>query len=193
MRRLARLQLLPAHGIAFASRAMPQTIAARPHHWFGAFFLAVICAYALSPFMALWSIDGALKSHDANTLATHIDWSALTDSLKQQTISAINGPAAAADDLPDFGSSFATSAVSHAIDTRLTTDSLLTMATQMMPAGQQPASWRDLWSKFSARFVGLTGFEARLASRPGQAPTTVHMKFEHWHWKVTRLELPAGA
>ncbi|WP_162922354.1 MULTISPECIES: DUF2939 domain-containing protein [Asaia] len=164
-------------------------------HIAGALMVALVCIYALSPYLALWSLSSALRTHDTTTLAQHIDWSALTTSLKTEAIDALIGPPPAADDLPDFGSSFATSAVSHAIDTRLTPELLMTFASQMV-TGHQPAaslSMSQLYSRLSAHFVSPLRFEAGLVTTPGQKPAIVHMKFEQWHWKITQLDLPKAA
>ncbi|GBQ83174.1 DUF2939 domain-containing protein [Asaia krungthepensis] len=157
--------------------------------------VALICIYALSPYLALWSLSSALRNHDTTTLAQHIDWSALTTSLKAEAIDALIGPPPAADDLPDFGSSFASGAVSHAIDTRLTPDLIMTFATQMtaMPAHRVAPSLRELYSRLSAHFVSPLRFEAGLVTSPGQKPAIVHMKFEQWRWKITEIDLPKSA
>lgn len=165
-------------------------------HIAGAATVALACIYALSPYLALWSLSTALRTHDAQALARHIDWSALSSSLKAETIDALVGPPPAEDDLPDFGTSFASNAVSHAIDTRLTPELLMTMTSQIMKASPGNASLlqtshlKELYTRLSAHFISPTRFEAGLATRPGQRPTIVHMKFEHWHWKIIQFELP---
>ncbi|GEL65104.1 DUF2939 domain-containing protein [Kozakia baliensis] len=189
MRHLTKLQFKTADGPTFSRSRY-----SRLPHAFGMAMLTIICIYALSPYIALWSINNALRSHDAQTLSSHIDWSALTHSLKEESVAAILGPPPAADDLPDFGSSFATNAVSHAIDTRLTPDTLLSLAGQLIPSNKgSTGSPSDILSHLSAHFVALTRFEARVTTTPGQAPTVVHMKFEHWRWQITRLEMPQAA
>lgn len=167
----------------------------RAPHALGAFTVALVCIYALSPYLALWSLSAALRTHDTDTLAQHVDWSALTSSLKAEAVDAIVGPPPAADDLPDFGSSFATGAVSHAIDTRLTPELLMGFAGQLID-GQKTSpvpSVSELYNRLSAHFVAPAEFEAGLVMAPGQKPTMVHMKFEQWHWKITRLDLPKAA
>ncbi|MBU2654282.1 DUF2939 domain-containing protein [Acidomonas methanolica] len=193
MRRLARLRLLPAAGLGLAGRAMPGSYTPRSSHLMLAGAVAVLATYLLSPFLALWTINGAVRTHDAHLLSTHIDWSALNTNLKQQTIDAILGPPPEADDLPDFGSAFATTAISHAIDTRLTPSALLGMATQLMPKDGEPIGWATLFTRFSARFEGVTRFKAEVDAPDGRTQAIVHLKFEHWHWQVTRVDLPGVA
>lgn len=164
----------------------------RVPHVIGALTVALICIYALSPYLALWSLSSALRAHDTGTLAQHVDWSALTSNLKAEAIDALVGPPPAADDLPDFGTSFASGAVSHAIDTRLTPELLMSFASQMV-SGQKPvptAGLAALYGRLSAHFVSPAGFEAGIVMAPGQKPTVVHLKFEQWHWKITRLDIP---
>lgn len=182
---------VPYEVAAFSERLTWPSIKRMPHV-LGAVFVALACIYALSPYLALWSLSSALRSHDAITLSQHIDWSALSTNLKAEAIDALIGPPPAADDLPDFGSSFASNAVSHAIDTRLTPELLMTVASQMVNAPRATPSFsiRQLYDRISAHFVSPLRFEARLVTMPGQKPTIVHMKFEQWRWKITGFDLP---
>ncbi|EHH68274.1 hypothetical protein GMO_10440 [Gluconobacter morbifer G707] len=98
------------------------------------------------------------------------------------------------DELPDFGSSFAGQVVSNAIDTHLTPATLMTTAHQIMPRniGEQTASGLlGALQGIHAHFVSPTRFEARV-DQTGQTPFVLHMKFEHWGWKITRFEMPAA-
>lgn len=182
---------VPYEAAAFSERLTWPSFKRMPHIM-GALFVALACIYALSPYLALWSLSSALRSHDTITLSQHIDWSALSTNLKAEAIDALIGPPPAADDLPDFGSSFASNAVSHAIDTRLTPELLMTMASQMVdtPRTAPVSSLRQLYARLSAHFVSPLRFEAGLVTAPGQRPTIVHMKFEQWRWKITGFDIP---
>ncbi|WP_459774253.1 DUF2939 domain-containing protein [Asaia astilbis] len=183
-------------GMSFGLSALSERVRVpslrRTPHLAGVFFVAMACIYAVSPYLALWSLSSAFRSHDTATLSEHIDWSALSTSLKADAIDALIGPPPAADDLPDFGTSFASDAVSHAIDTRLTPELLMTMASQMMPAPKAALSFslRQLYDRLSAHFVSPLCFEAGVITTPGRRPTIVHMKFEQWRWKITGLDIP---
>lgn len=159
----------------------------RTRHGIGAGIGAAIVAYAASPYIALWNIDRAARTDNSHALGHYVDWSALTQSLKKEFVPA----PAAGDDLPDFGSSFAGNVVSNAIESDLTPASLLTTAHQYMPAGYGAGQGGGVtsWTGLRARFVSLRKFEARIAE-PGRTPFVVHMSFEHWGWKITRLEMP---
>lgn len=182
---------VPFEADAFAERLTWPSLKRMPHA-VGAVFVAMACIYALSPYLALWSLSSALRSHDAISLSQHIDWSALSTNLKAEAIDALIGPPPSADDLPDFGSSFASNAVSHAIDTRLTPELLMTMASQMVNTSHATPSLsiRQLYDRISAHFVSPLRFEAGLVTMPGQKPTIVHMKFEQWRWKITGFDIP---
>ncbi|MBS1065873.1 DUF2939 domain-containing protein [Gluconobacter kondonii] len=149
---------------------------------------AVLAAYAVSPYLALWDIDRALHGNNASRLAPHVDWSSLSHCLKEQFTPA----APADDDLPGFGSSFAGQVVSNAIDTHLTPATLMTTAHQIMPHDVSTSGWLGVWHGVHAHFVSAGKFEAIL-DQPGQTPFVLHMKFEHWGWKITRFEMPAPA
>ncbi|MBS1067367.1 DUF2939 domain-containing protein [Gluconobacter cerinus] len=153
---------------------------------------AVLAAYAVSPFLALWDIDRAMKGNNPARLIPHVDWSSLAHSLKEQ----FRPPVPASDDdLPDFGSSFAGNAISNAIDTELSPATLMSTAHQLMPAGSSSYSSGGGWPVLGglhAHFVSLNKFEAQV-DQPGQTPFVLHMKFEHWGWKITRFELPQSA
>lgn len=191
MRRIARL---PQMSAAVMARALPQSLPVpRRHHMVAAAFLAVVVTYALSPFMALWSVNDALRAHNAGALSSHIDWSALNANLKKETISEILGPPPANDDLPDFGSAFAADAVSHAIDTRLTPNMVLDLAARMMPPSSRSVSWTSLLSSISAHFTGPDRFEAQVFSTSGKPEATLRMKFEHWRWQITSVTMPRAA
>lgn len=182
---------LPAELLSVPARLTWPSFRRAPHA-LGALTVAMVCIYALSPYLALWSLSSALRAHDTNSMAQHIDWDALTSSLKAEAVDAIVGPPPAADDLPDFGSSFATGAVSHAIDAHLTPELVMGFAAQMID-GQKATSLpsvTELYNRLSAHFIAPAEFEAGLVMVPGQQPTMVHMKFEHWQWKVTRLDIP---
>ena len=87
-------------------------------------------AYAASPYVALWRMSVALRSHDVASLRSEIDWSRVRDGLKQEltgalpdadqpTIEAVKPASvttASDDELPEFGESFAKTAVGNVVD-----------------------------------------------------------------------------
>ncbi|GBD55886.1 DUF2939 domain-containing protein [Gluconobacter wancherniae] len=163
-------------------------ISPKVRNGFGVSVGAAIAAYAVSPYLALWDIDRALNGNNPGMLAPHVDWSSLTHSLKEEILP----PAPVADDdLPGFGSSFAGAAVSHAIDVQLSPATLLSTARQMIPQGGATGAVLPDLGSIHAHFVSLGKFEAQV-DQPGRTPFVLHMKFEHWSWKITRFEMPGS-
>lgn len=193
MKRLAHLRLLPVTGLVYAGRAVSWRNASKRRSALTAMICAMVGLYAASPFIALWSISDALRAHDEAALSTHIDWSSLSASLKQQTIDRLMGPPPADDDLPDFGTAFAASAVSHAIDTRLTPNALINMAARLMPQDGQPLSWTATIHRASVWFEAPNRFRAQIYSPQGDTEAIVHLRFEHWRWQITQVDIPHNA
>ncbi|GBR71764.1 DUF2939 domain-containing protein [Gluconobacter kanchanaburiensis] len=149
---------------------------------------AVLAAYVVSPYVALWDIDRAMNGNNPSRLAPHVDWASLSHCLKEQ----FSPPVPSEDELPGFGSSFAGQAISNAIDTHLTPATLMTTAHQIMPRAASAPGGLGAWNSLHAHFVSLGKFEASM-DQPGQTPFVLHMKFENWSWKITRFEMPAPA
>lgn len=156
--------------------------------------------YAASPFVTLWSVASALQHDDPGAVRTALDWRTVRTGLKAElgggpAVTLASASAAAAqDDLPGFGESFATTIVSHVVDDVVTPEHLVTMLSQ---AGTAPASRAASPGSVLGRvrhvgFDGPTGFEAafRLGDDPEAAPVTISMRIEKWQWKITRIHLP---
>lgn len=154
--------------------------------------------YLASPFVTLWSVASDLQHHDAAALGQMINWSALDSSLKRQTLAGLHlNVQPAADELPDFGSSFASTAVSNAVDTTVTQANLGTLIDEALPApatSAQPAapSFASLAARASVHFNRLDQFvvELPLPGHERETPLRVEMRIEGWHWKITNVEFP---
>lgn len=154
--------------------------------------------YLASPFVTLWSVASDLQHHDAAALGQMINWSALDSSLKRQTLAGLHlNVQPAADELPDFGSSFASTAVSNAVDTTVTQANLGTLIDEALPApatAAQPAapSFASLAARASVHFNRLDQFvmELPLPGHERETPLRVEMRIEGWHWKITNVEFP---
>lgn len=151
--------------------------------------------YLASPFVTLWSIGSALQAHDLKTLGQAINWSELDASIKHQTLSGLH-LTQVSDDLPDFGSSFATTAVSNAVDFTVTQANLGTLIDQAvpaaLPASQPMPSFATLAQKASVRFTRLDQFEVTvpLPNHEHETPLKIEMRIQNWRWKVTKVEFP---
>ncbi|GBR47449.1 DUF2939 domain-containing protein [Neokomagataea thailandica] len=150
--------------------------------------IIILAAYVISPFIALWELKEAVREHDAQRLERHIDWSALSLSLRE----AINAQQSQGeDDLPDFGHSFAMAASAHVMETSLTPAVFFALIEHSMPfaqAGHDPQTHFS-WGMFSVRFVGFRHCDVRIKSDM-QTFYTLQMTFEHWGWRLTGIHLP---
>ncbi len=174
--------------------------------------LVVACSYLVSPYVALYRLSAALQSRDCNTLRVAIDWGRVRESLQQEIAGApVPVPAAsepgipavkqalattASDDLPDFGDSFATTAVGNALSSDITPESVAAMlhdhpVTMVNTGGSLLAEARQAvdWAFFS----GPRSFDVwlRPSQDPHEAPVRVHMAFTRQHgWRVIGVWLP---
>ncbi|MBB2167167.1 DUF2939 domain-containing protein [Gluconacetobacter aggeris] len=153
--------------------------------------------FVASPFVTLWSVSAAIQGHDTRTLGTFLNWRAVQASLKSQIIGGIVGNQQASDDdLPEFGSSFAATAVSRAVDVHVNAANLDTLMGQVMPAAQPVSaiSPAAMLHHVRIRFLRPDMFEAR-AVLPGHerdTPLRLQMRIQGWRWKITEVELPAS-
>lgn len=158
---------------------------------------AALGLYLASPFVTLWNIGSAIQTHDMTALGQVINWSELDASIKHQTLSGLHLEQAS-DDLPDFGSSFATTAVSNAVDFTVTQANLGTLVDQAVPAAipaNQPApSFASLVEKASVRFTRIDQFEVDvpLPGHEHDTPLKIEMRIQNWRWKVTKVEFPTA-
>nr|WP_298794616.1 DUF2939 domain-containing protein [uncultured Acetobacter sp.] len=156
---------------------------------------AALGLYLASPFMTLWAIGSSIRAHDMTSLGQLINWSELDASIKHQTLSGLHLEQVS-DDLPDFGSSFATSAVSNAVDFTVTQANLGTLVDQAVPAAvpanQPMPSFSTLVEKASVRFTRLDQFEVDvpLPGHERDTPLKIEMRIQNWRWKVTKVEFP---
>lgn len=154
--------------------------------------------YLASPFVTLWTVGTSLQTHDMASLGHVINWGSLDASIKHQALSGLNLLQPASDDLPEFGSSFASTAVSNAVDINVTQANLGTLVDEAMPAAlpaKQPApSLGALISKTSFRFARLDQFEASvpLPGHERETPLKIEMRIQGWHWKITKVDFPVA-
>lgn len=90
-----------------------------------------------------------------------------TQRLKNQVVDSLIGPPHADDELPEFGSSFASSAVSNAIDEEVRPDKLGTLVDHLMPT-PQPGAHVGLYAMLRGVHMHFTHpgvFEASMVMR----------------------------
>lgn len=156
--------------------------------------------YAASPLVTLWCAASALHRDDVPALRTALDWREVRAGLKSDLgpgvpvslASMHQATDAGQDDLPEFGSSFATTIVSHVIDDVMTPEHLAAMLSQSASDhGDRPGpSMLDRVQHI--RFVSPTEFEAAIRLSPDveAPPVLVTLRVEKWQWKVTRIHVP---
>ncbi|MBB2174663.1 DUF2939 domain-containing protein [Gluconacetobacter johannae] len=153
--------------------------------------------FVASPFVTLWSVSSALQANDMRSLGSFLNWRAVRTSLKTQLVDSVVGTQPVADDeLPEFGSSFATAAVSNAVDLNVNPDNLGSLVGQVMPAAPAiPVEARvAILHHVHVRFVRPDMFEASIAV-PGhehESPLHLQMRIQGWRWKITRVDLPSA-
>lgn len=151
--------------------------------------------YIAYPYMTLWSITKAIETHDTKKLLTYLDWQSIKKNLQTDLAQAIQNTPPSEDDLPDFGNSFAVTAVSNAIDHNLTPDNLTIFINQIKQdtSLQNVSTARALIQSFMAthiRFLSPTSLRAVIVI-PGEAkedPIQMTLQLKNWKWKVTSFK-----
>jgi hypothetical protein len=169
--------------------------------------IAMVAAYAASPYLSLYEMGQAVRHGDARTLCADIDWASVRDGLKADIASDITGGSAGnatpaptqavadSDDLPPFGSGFVTHMAGNVVD-RNVTPAHLTQTLGMMAletprgAGVDPAIQQ-------AHFTSPTSFTVALRPQgeaPGAASVRLRLDLEPspWgmRWRITRAWIP---
>ncbi len=161
--------------------------------------------YAVSPYVALWRMSVAFRAHDLVSLRADIDWAGVRNGLKQELSSAVGAPAATtravkpaslstsadSDELPEFGASFAKTAVSNVVDEDCDPEHVEAMfgtgpshSSTTIGQARRMLAW--------AFFTGPKSFQAllRVSDDPRQPPVRVRMVFGGRGWQVTNVWLP---
>ncbi len=172
--------------------------------------MCALVVYAASPYVALWRMSVAFRSHDLASLRAEIDWLKVRDGLKDEltgnapptavptvaTTAAVKpasiSSTAADDELPEFGESFASAAVSKVVDEDCDPEHVEAMFRAGPPhaGGALDQARRMLAWAF---FTGPESFQAllRVSDDPRQPPVRVRMVFTGGHgWQVTNVWLP---
>jgi hypothetical protein len=153
--------------------------------------LAVVVAYAIYPYVALYRLGQAIRQGDATSLETMVNWSAVREGIKEDICDqVIDRPseAQAGAPLPPFGAGFVRGIAGNAVDSRVTPQALASVATQdtaERPEGNGSAV-RVSWAFFASPAAFLVDLNA-----PGQASAIrLQMDLRYGVWQVTRVWLP---
>ncbi len=161
--------------------------------------MLALLTYAASPLVTLWCTASALHHNDVRALRMALDWREVRAGLKSDlgagvpiSLASVHQASATQDDLPEFGSSFATTIVSHVVDDVMTPEHLVAMLSRNAAnQGDRPGP-SMLGRVQHVGFVSPTEFEAaiRLSSDVEAPPVLVTLRVEKWQWKVTRIHVP---
>lgn len=164
--------------------------------------LLALGLYVASPFITLFCVAEDLQTHDMTALGRIINWGSLDTSIRQQALAGLHlDTQPPADELPEFGNSFASTAVSNAVDQSVNSANLGTLVDQALPAIPPEASptlslhgLTTLLHQTSLRFARLDCFVAELPI-PGHAdetPLRVELRIQSWRWKITNVTFPVA-
>jgi hypothetical protein len=154
--------------------------------------ISVAAAYVAFPYVTLYRLGSAIRSADAATLESLVDWPAVREGIKEDVCDLAAdapGPANGAE-LPPFGASFIRGVASGAIDQAVTPQALLaaTAMSTSTPPRRSPRG-ADVHVKW-AFFDSPTTFMVSLQP-PGQTePIRLELDLQHGEWRVQRVWLP---
>lgn len=150
--------------------------------------------YMTYPYMTLWSISKAMQTHDTKQLLTYLDWQAIKTNLQTDLAHSIQSTPTTNDELPDFGNSFATTAISNAVDLHVTPENLTRFINQIKEDSSQQhlsimAALLQSFMDTHIHFMSPTYLKANIIT-PGEQkdPIQMTMQLQHWRWKVTSFK-----
>lgn len=154
--------------------------------------------YVAYPYFTLWSISKAIQTHNTEYLAKSLNWHSIQDHLKTNLTQDFNNTTNTNDDLPEFGNSFAATAISNAIDHHINNTSLHILLNYISPPNLPDPS--PLKNKQNALQIFMSShiyfsspltLHAKIMLPYEKAPPLrITMKFQKWQWKITNINLP---
>jgi hypothetical protein len=153
--------------------------------------LSLGVAYAAYPYVTLYRLGLAIKSADAATLESLVNWPAVREGIKEDVCDlGVDVPSPrGAGELPPFGASFMRGIASSAIDQAVTPQALLA-ATSTVPASRPAPRGADVrvnWAFFDSPTTFIVSLQP-----PGQAePVRLELDLRDGEWRVQRVWLPA--
>jgi hypothetical protein len=154
------------------------------------FGLAV--AYVAYPYVTLYRLGSAIKSADAATLETLVNWPAVREGIKEDVCDlALDTPAPkSGGELPAFGASFMRGIASNAIDQAVTPQALLAATSTVPPQSRPAPTGADVHVSW-AFFDSPTTFVVSLQAQGQAEPVKLEMDLRGGEWRVQRVWLPA--
>jgi hypothetical protein len=158
------------------------------------FSLAVV--YVAYPYFTLYRLGSAIRTADAATLESLVNWPAVREGIKEDVCDlVVDTPAQQPEarvqktvgELPPFGSSFMRGIASSAIDQAVTPQALLAAT---LPTSRPQPRGADVHINW-AFFDSPTSFQVSLQA-PGQTePVKLELDLKGGEWRVQRVWLPA--
>lgn len=139
--------------------------------------------YLASPFMTLWSLAAAVRSHDQTALQSGLDWKLVRRGLKQSLGVASLQKAGMTDELPGFGDSFAAGVASGMIDEDI---SPARLGAILDSAALHRSSASGLPH---GTFTAPDRFLATIPTGSSE-PLTLVLVVKQWRWKIVQVVVP---
>lgn len=155
-------------------------------------------AYVTYPYLTLWFIAEAIQDHDTAYLAKKLDWHAMKNELKTEMTRDFRNPPNTQDELPEFGNSFATTAINNAIDTHINNSSLHILIDYLSPPALNTDSSLEnthealqIFKSSHIHFLSPITLQTQIRLPNYQFPLHITMKLRRGQWKITSINLPA--
>lgn len=141
----------------------------------------MIGGYVACPLVALYRLDRAVRTGDSATLAKLVDWPAVREGVAEDIADMVtDAPGRAADQLAPFGQGFMRGIAAHAVQQRLTPQ---TVIARLCGHENGNASLR------SAYFASWSRFIVTFAT-PSVSALRLQLDLQDGTWRVTRVEFP---
>ena len=154
--------------------------------------LGIGILYVAYPYVTLFRLGLAIRTADAATLETLVDWPAVREGIKEDVcdLGGLDAPAKGGEALPPFGASFVRGIAGNAIDHAVTPQALVA-ATGLSPAHPpaQVGRGADVHLNW-AFFESPTTFLVSLRAGPQAEPVKLEMDLRDGAWRVQRVWLP---
>ena len=154
------------------------------------------CAYVAYPYVTLYRLGTALQRGDVQYVMSSLDWNSVRAGIAEDVASTMTGVpivpagnAAPQDDLPAFGSSFASNVATNAVDQYLTPDAFAASLSPAPAAGDTKGGDAEAAHLHWAFFSAPTSFVADLTAQDG-ATIKLRMDLIGTSWVLTRAWLP---
>src|SRR5678815_1340146 len=147
--------------------------------------LTLAVSYLAYPYFTLYRLGQAIRSGDASTLESLIDWPAVREGIKEDICDlVVDEPpeAKAGNQLPPFGAGFVRGIAMNVVDSRVTPEGLAVMAQQTpeVPASRG-AAVHVAWAFFAAP----TQFVADFTTSGDAPPIRLQMDLRDGSWTVS--------